>query len=117
MTRALEQVKVVYDIERHESLQLDNVRGRAAVACYLFYHFSEGIPAHLHSAVLPVLVYVCVHTVIYTFQCVGSFTFAPGTSFTTESQCKLCCGTASELLKQSSADKPCILLPRERAKA
>lgn len=45
------------------------------------------------------------------------FTCALGTSCSTESEGKLRCGTATELLKQSSADKPCILSQRERARA
>lgn len=55
--------------------------------------------------------------IVYVYVGGGCFTYALGTSYSAECQGKLCGGTGSELLKQSSADKPCILSPRERARA
>lgn len=62
---------------------------------------------------------VCVYGLYGTCmgESVDSFTCALGTSCSAESRGKLCRGTASELLKQSSADKPRILSPREKARA
>lgn len=111
------QVKVLCGIEKHSSPQMDFVSRGVTEPKLPLLLFKEGIPAHVHSAESRPRWYECECAITYMSECVGSFTYALGTSCSAESQGKLCCGTASELLKQWSADKPCILSPRERARA
>ncbi len=98
----------------HGSVQMYNVSRGVKEPSYLFFYL-------LWESLLILIqqnqVAVCVHVCVCVCVCVGSFTSALGASCSTESQGKLCSGTASELLKQSSADKPRILSPRERARA
>lgn len=107
--RALTQVKVTGD----GSAQMDNVSGRVTEPRYLFFYSMKEFQLELIQWNQTQAGGGCV--------CVwvggGCFTSALGTSCSTECQGKLCGGTGSELLKQSSADKPCILSPRERARA
>lgn len=116
LTRVLVQVKVMCDIEKCGSLQMDNVsRWVTEPCCLLFYSVREFLRILIQQNRASAGVCVCYH--VHVLVCVDAFTYALGTSCSTESQGKLCCGTASELLKQSSADKPCILSPRERTRA
>lgn len=88
-------------------VQMDNVTRRGHKAKIPVLLFIEGIPACPHAAKShPGWCGTC-----------ARFTYAPGTSCSTESQGKLRLSTGSELLKQSSADKPRILSSRERARA
>lgn len=123
LTRVLVQVKVMCDIEKHGSLQMDNVSGGVREACYLFFYSVREFHLilvqldHMHACVCTVHAWEFECILRCVCVCACSFTYAPRTSSSTESRGKLCCSSASELLKQSSADKPCILSLRERARA
>lgn len=105
--RVLGQVKVTCDVGERSRLQTYNVSVGGHRAMLPVLLFNEGIPAHAH----------CTQAVRCVRVRAGSFTYARRTRCSTETRGKLCCSTASELPKQLSADKPCILSPRERARA
>lgn len=97
------------------SVQMDNVRGRVTEPRYRFFYSMKKFLLALIQWNQTQAGGVCTIACVYVGE--GCFTYALGTSCSTECQGKLCGGTGSELLKQSSADKPCILSPRERARA
>lgn len=107
----LARVKVMCDIGKHSSLQKGNVSSAVTELSYLFFY-----------SVREFLLILAVHTLPHTHVCALQYhvpamcglTYARRASSNTESQGKLCSGTASELLKQLSVDKPRILSLRER---
>lgn len=102
-------------VTRDASTQTDDVSEGATEPRHLFFYSTKEFllflfqQDHIQAGAVCVCVRVCMGR--------RGVSPMPGELSAAQSQGKLCFSAGSELLKQSSADKPCVLSPRDRAKA